>query len=260
MANTTNLDLEKPLGTDKALVARLNSNSDKIDAWAGTTNQALLNINTDLGYANLGSNTLANIESAITSTVANMQDNTQKNIRFIVNPATGIFRYAVYIGTLIRINNSKWSIMVHADDTVQTIVGERYNNNYYWQELVRNSDLGTPVYINQTDAGITSTYTVRNCRICKVGCTVQIIAIVNNGDTVFPAGRFTLLKVGNSKLLPATTNLSFVTAGGTSINGLVNRYVTGLMNAANGEIYIDNIVTNDVKEIQINLTYICLNN
>jgi hypothetical protein len=41
MANTTNLNLVKPAGTDKALVSVLNSNSDKIDAWAGTTNQAL---------------------------------------------------------------------------------------------------------------------------------------------------------------------------------------------------------------------------
>jgi hypothetical protein len=41
MANTTNLNLVKPAGTDKALVSVLNSNSDKIDAWAGSTNQAL---------------------------------------------------------------------------------------------------------------------------------------------------------------------------------------------------------------------------
>ena len=37
MANTTNLDLVKPLGTDHALVAQINSNSDKIDAEAGRT-------------------------------------------------------------------------------------------------------------------------------------------------------------------------------------------------------------------------------
>jgi hypothetical protein len=48
MANTTNLNLAKPAGTDKALVSVLNSNSDKIDAWAGTTNQALSNVNNEL--------------------------------------------------------------------------------------------------------------------------------------------------------------------------------------------------------------------
>ena len=35
MANTTNIDLVKPAGTDYALVSVLNSNSDKIDAEAG---------------------------------------------------------------------------------------------------------------------------------------------------------------------------------------------------------------------------------
>lgn len=46
MANTTNLNLVKPAGTDKALVSVLNSNSDKIDAWAGTTNQAIAKLQT----------------------------------------------------------------------------------------------------------------------------------------------------------------------------------------------------------------------
>lgn len=35
MANTTNIDLVKPAGTDHALVSVINSNSDKIDAEAG---------------------------------------------------------------------------------------------------------------------------------------------------------------------------------------------------------------------------------
>lgn len=49
MASTQNLNLAKPAGTDKALVSVINSNSDKIDAFAGTTNQALSNININLG-------------------------------------------------------------------------------------------------------------------------------------------------------------------------------------------------------------------
>ena len=48
MANTTNLDLVKPAGTDKALVSVLNANSDKIDAFAGTTNQALATLNSKI--------------------------------------------------------------------------------------------------------------------------------------------------------------------------------------------------------------------
>lgn len=46
MANTTNLDLVKPAGTDKALVSVINANSDKIDAFAGSTNQALSKVDT----------------------------------------------------------------------------------------------------------------------------------------------------------------------------------------------------------------------
>lgn len=38
MANTTNLDLVKPLGTDHALISVINGNMDKIDAFAGEVN------------------------------------------------------------------------------------------------------------------------------------------------------------------------------------------------------------------------------
>ena len=41
MANTQNLDLVKPIGTDHALVSDLNGNSDKIDAYAGKVNTGL---------------------------------------------------------------------------------------------------------------------------------------------------------------------------------------------------------------------------
>ena len=41
MANTTNLDLVKPLGTDHALISQINGNMDKIDAYAGNVNGSL---------------------------------------------------------------------------------------------------------------------------------------------------------------------------------------------------------------------------
>lgn len=41
MANTTNLDLVKPLGTDHALISQINGNMDKIDAYAGNVNSSL---------------------------------------------------------------------------------------------------------------------------------------------------------------------------------------------------------------------------
>ena len=56
MANTTNLNLVKPAGTDKALVSVLNANFDKIDAFAGTTNQALSNVNNALSGSDIINN------------------------------------------------------------------------------------------------------------------------------------------------------------------------------------------------------------
>lgn len=50
MANTPNIDLVKPAGTDHALVSVLNSNSDKIDTFAGSTNQAIANISVNIQH------------------------------------------------------------------------------------------------------------------------------------------------------------------------------------------------------------------
>lgn len=62
MANTQNLDLVKPLGTDHALVSVLNSNSDKIDAYAGAVNAGLDGLRDGLGILANG-----NTHAAITS-------------------------------------------------------------------------------------------------------------------------------------------------------------------------------------------------
>lgn len=58
MASTTNLNLVKPAGTDKALVSVINSNSDKIDAFAGTTNQAISTLNSDFALKKIFSGLL----------------------------------------------------------------------------------------------------------------------------------------------------------------------------------------------------------
>ena len=62
MANTQNLDLVKPLGTDHALVSVLNNNSDKIDAYAGAVNASLDGLRDGLGVLADG-----NTHAAITS-------------------------------------------------------------------------------------------------------------------------------------------------------------------------------------------------
>ena len=52
MANTTNIDLVKPAGTDHALISALNSNFDKIDAEAGRLrNNFAGTYSTTSGYA-----------------------------------------------------------------------------------------------------------------------------------------------------------------------------------------------------------------
>ncbi len=73
MASTTNLNLVKPAGTDKALVSVINSNSDKIDAFAGTTNQAISTLNSNLTKIQSGQVTgitlAANSQTEVTVTL-----------------------------------------------------------------------------------------------------------------------------------------------------------------------------------------------
>ena len=82
MANTPNIDLGKPAGTDHALVSVLNANSDKIDSFAGTTNQAIA---TKAGYLNLSNayqsvSTLEGIKTFLSTKAAEMDSS---SIRFV---------------------------------------------------------------------------------------------------------------------------------------------------------------------------------
>lgn len=54
MANTTNLDLVKPLGTDRALISVINGNMDKIDAFAGETDDSLDAIQQGIAIVSVG--------------------------------------------------------------------------------------------------------------------------------------------------------------------------------------------------------------
>jgi hypothetical protein len=100
MANTTNLNLAKPAGTDKALVSVLNSNSDKIDAWAGTTNQAL---------STLSGNKVQYLGSITTgSEIADCLDNALSAMT--LNNAMGYFAYGGYwYNVVIMKNNNNWA-------------------------------------------------------------------------------------------------------------------------------------------------------
>ena len=54
MANTTNLDLVKPLGTDHALISVINGNMDKVDAYAGKVNDSLAAVQDGLAIVAVG--------------------------------------------------------------------------------------------------------------------------------------------------------------------------------------------------------------
>ena len=54
MANTTNLDLVKPLGTDHALISVINGNMDKVDAYAGNVNNSLAGIQDGMAIVAVG--------------------------------------------------------------------------------------------------------------------------------------------------------------------------------------------------------------
>ena len=62
MANTSNLDLVKPAGTDHALISVINSNMDKVDAYAGKVNTSLAGVEDGLAIVATG-----NTHAAITA-------------------------------------------------------------------------------------------------------------------------------------------------------------------------------------------------
>jgi hypothetical protein len=104
MANTTNLDLVKPAGTDKALVSVINANSDKIDAFAGTTNQALSNVSAP---TNITASSLANLKTNLLTAVNNVGDNHVLAVRFTAGfTEDGFENGFVYIGHAYNISKA----------------------------------------------------------------------------------------------------------------------------------------------------------
>lgn len=82
MANTTNLNLEKPIGTDQALVSVINSNMDKIDTFAGSTNQALLKLRKG-AFCTTAAEVLSALDDAVSSdgnTVISISNSSKNDI------------------------------------------------------------------------------------------------------------------------------------------------------------------------------------
>jgi hypothetical protein len=137
MANTTNLDLVKPAGTDKALVSVLNSNSDKIDAWAGTTNQALSHLNGGT-ITNVAS--YADLQTLLSNTVANMGGFEIRTIVFACTTNFETFNNAVWTAIITKNANDYFSALCYPVNTwafvkvVRNQGGTWYIEDYAWDD------------------------------------------------------------------------------------------------------------------------------
>lgn len=129
MANTTNLDLVKPAGTDKALVSVINANSDKIDAWAGSTNQAISTLNSKFTIKNK----TFNVNTGVTSQVTFDMDNTEQIPIHVKCGSNDIFSLAERTGV-------RWKF------ALGRLVLESSVHNGYFYEALFNYDITITVY------------------------------------------------------------------------------------------------------------------
>lgn len=161
MANTTNLNMVKPAGTDHALISVINSNMDIIDGAVGalpsgsTLQGEIDSANTAIGNLkgsyNVGSDTLANIQSAIYTLVGDMENGEQKNITFTISTAATPFSASTYIGELLRLSRTRFRVEV-GDATYGTskIFGRYKDGTWYWGIVAMKSGLINVVELTGT--------------------------------------------------------------------------------------------------------------
>lgn len=138
MANTPNLDLVKPAGTDHALVSVINSNSDKIDGGFGTLSEQIATYD----FGTIASQSA--LESALVTYISNMTDGQFKHVRVLCNPAFGVFTNSVYYGTIVRYNSSRIHVEFYrADNMDEYIIGIYTSSTWKWDELALNSNKAT---------------------------------------------------------------------------------------------------------------------
>jgi len=129
MANTTNLDLVKPAGTDKAQISVINGNMDKIDAWAGTTNTAI-------GTYSLGSvASLSAFETALNTYISGLIQNDFRNIVVEFSVASSPFTNARYIGTVSKTTSARAQVTLHLHNGQQIIHGIQNSTSWDWKQL-----------------------------------------------------------------------------------------------------------------------------
>jgi hypothetical protein len=187
MANTTNLNLAKPAGTDKALVSVLNSNSDKIDAWAGTTNQAL-------SPYNLGTvSSLSALENALITFSNSLTTQSVRVAYAQVGFTQGVFVQTGYNFTVRKLDTNRCDVMAYRGNAIDVVVGNCLNGTWTWDVLALKSD------INKVFATTVGTSDNKNA----------FVDWLNANNSILPTGSGTLVsfRLANYPKLDGATGI-----------------------------------------------------
>lgn len=190
MANTTNLNLEKPLDTDQALISVINSNSDKIDAYAGSTNQALLAVRYP---ENLGAiDSISTLSGKLDTALSGLDNYATKPIKFnFTENASPFVATVVYTGAMYKPGGELYAnAIVYANSSPTAILCYRTQaNGWRYEQLARKSELNKGI---QT-ASYVYNFTVNVSRttwICGIllsnsnggGNKIEAISVANAGQ------------------------------------------------------------------------------
>lgn len=168
MANTTNLNLVKPAGTDHALVSDINGNMDLIDAFAGSTNTAIANIK---GHDDLGSiSSLSDLVSALNTKISSMDVSTSLPIRFNCTTAFAPFAAVNYYGVMRKggsSGNYASVLFENINGASGAVVKATKNTTWNFEELITSKKIS-----NSSVSGIKNNNTA----------TLYDLGIVSGGE------------------------------------------------------------------------------
>lgn len=117
-------------------------------------------LNSKIETYNLGTNTLANIQSAMVSYVSSsMSDSSVRNVRFTPSAAAGIFKVYDHIGTIHRIYATRFTVEARNKEN-DLILGEYENGTWSWQSL--NSKFKTIESGSFNDISASGIYYLKN--------------------------------------------------------------------------------------------------
>lgn len=133
MANTPNLDLVKPAGTDHALVSVINSNSDKIDGGFGTLSEQIANTINDFG-----SKTISGMNTAIEGKLSSMSVGESVSFKVTLTDTDSVFTTSgAHTGIATKSADSRINatLIRSGTSTVGYYCGTKTSNGWVWQQL-----------------------------------------------------------------------------------------------------------------------------